>query len=67
MTPPQEHAPGTMIGFDLTVPDAESIAWGVNADLPPQWLTYIVVADLEASLQRCDGRWPARHQCPSEC
>ncbi len=95
MTPPQEHAAGTMIGFDLTVPDAESVrdfyaavvgwepepfdmggyadyfmkvpgcgatvagivhARGENADLPPQWLTYIVVEDLEASLQRCTDR-----------
>lgn len=82
--------PGTLIGFDLTVQDAESIrdfyasvvgwkpvpfpmgdhedyfmgtadgqvvagvchARGVNADLPPQWLTYVVVADLDESLRR---------------
>ena len=28
-------------------------ARGVNADLPPQWLVYIAVDDLEASMQRC--------------
>ena len=28
-------------------------ARGVNADLPAQWLMYVVVADLEASLARC--------------
>lgn len=28
-------------------------ARGVNADLPPQWLSYVVVADLDAALQRC--------------
>lgn len=28
-------------------------ARGVNADLPPQWLMYIVVTDLEASLATC--------------
>lgn len=28
-------------------------ARGPNADLPPQWLAYIVVADLDASLRRC--------------
>ena len=28
-------------------------ARGSNADLPPQWLLYIVVADLEASMQKC--------------
>ena len=26
---------------------------GVNANLPPQWLMYIVVEDLDASVQRC--------------
>ena len=31
-------------------------ARGDNADLPPQWLMYVQVDDLEASLQRCiDG------------
>lgn len=95
MSDPQHHQPGTIIGFDLTVPDAEAIrdfyaavvgwrsepfdmggyadyfmqapesgqtvagivhARGENADLPPQWLTYIVVDDLDASLERCrDG------------
>lgn len=29
---------------------------GENADLPPQWLSYVAVADLEASLQRCTER-----------
>lgn len=28
-------------------------ARGTNAALPPQWLRYIVVADLDASVQRC--------------
>lgn len=28
-------------------------ARGANAALPPQWLIYIVVADLDASLARC--------------
>lgn len=28
-------------------------ARGDNADLPPQWLIYIVVADLDASMARC--------------
>ena len=28
-------------------------ARGVNRDLPAGWLIYIVVADLEASIQRC--------------
>ena len=28
-------------------------AHGANADLPPQWLLYITVADLDRSIQRC--------------
>ena len=28
-------------------------ARGVNADVPPQWVIYIVVADLDQSLRRC--------------
>ena len=28
-------------------------ARGTNADIPPQWLIYITVADLDASLMRC--------------
>ncbi len=28
-------------------------ARGVNADLPPQWLIYVRVADLDASLAQC--------------
>jgi hypothetical protein len=30
-------------------------ARGPNADLPPQWLTYFVVADLDAALAACAG------------
>ncbi|MEZ4561372.1 MAG: hypothetical protein R2853_01375 [Thermomicrobiales bacterium] len=30
-------------------------ARGENADLPPQWLTYVVVADLEESLRRVEA------------
>jgi hypothetical protein len=88
----EKQAPGTIIGFDLTVPNAEAIrdfyaavvgwrpepfdmggyadyfmktpdgeqvvagvchARGENADMPPQWLTYVAVENLDASLQRC--------------
>lgn len=30
-------------------------ARGANAGLPPQWLIYIVVADIEASVERCEA------------
>jgi predicted enzyme related to lactoylglutathione lyase len=89
----ETRAPGTLIGLDLTVQDADGlrdfyasvVGWevepfnmgeysdyfmkapstgdtvsgicharGDNADLPPQWLTYVVVADLDESLRRVD-------------
>lgn len=31
-------------------------ARGVNANLPPQWLVYLTVANLEASIARCVER-----------
>lgn len=31
-------------------------ARGVNADLPAQWLVYIVVDDVEAAAARCEAR-----------
>jgi predicted enzyme related to lactoylglutathione lyase len=31
-------------------------ARGVNADLPPQWLVYIVVDDLDRSMEACTAR-----------
>lgn len=31
-------------------------ARGANADLPPQWLIYITVEDLEASMRKCKER-----------
>jgi predicted enzyme related to lactoylglutathione lyase len=84
------YKPGTIIGFDLTVPEAETlrdfyasvVGWkpaplslgdyddyfmetadgqvvagvcharGENADLPPQWLAYIIVPDQDESLRR---------------
>ena len=30
-------------------------ARGANADLPPCWIIYIVVADLDASLKQCEA------------
>lgn len=31
-------------------------AQGVNADMPPQWLIYIVVADVDAAAEACRQR-----------
>lgn len=43
MMPPRSKAPAGGICH----------ARGVNADLPPQWLIYITVANLTASLKTC--------------
>lgn len=45
-------------------------ARGVNADLPPVWLVYITVEDLDASMRACEARGgrvlqPARDLGPS--
>ena len=56
---PMELDMGGYADFAMTAP--ESGAWvagvcharGGNADLPPQWLVYVLVDDLEASRQRC--------------
>lgn len=88
------RVPGSLVWFDLTVPNATTmrdfysavVGWqnepldmgeysdfmmktsgnsndtpvsgicharGVNADLPPVWLIYISVTDLDASIERC--------------
>lgn len=56
------HEPVAMGGYDdfnmLARPDGERVAGvcharGSNADLPPMWLNYIVVADLDESMKAC--------------
>jgi hypothetical protein len=49
---------GGFSDFTMSPPGAEPVAGvcharGVNADLPAQWLVYVTVADLDASLERC--------------
>jgi predicted enzyme related to lactoylglutathione lyase len=44
--------------FVMSRPDGDAVAGicharGGNAGLPPQWLLYIIVADLDASLAQC--------------
>lgn len=46
MMPPGASAPAAGICY----------ARGVNAELPPQWLVYIIVADLDASIAACVER-----------
>jgi predicted enzyme related to lactoylglutathione lyase len=104
VTEHQRNPVGTIVGFDLTVPDAEAvrdfyaavIGWtatpfdmggyadyfmqppgsdepaagivharGQNANLPPYWLAYIAVADLDASIQACESLGGALISGPS--
>jgi uncharacterized protein len=50
---------GGYADYSMLAPGAEQSAAGichargVNADLPPQWLVYIVVEDVERSAARC--------------
>jgi predicted enzyme related to lactoylglutathione lyase len=56
---PQEEDMGGYRDFGMLAPS--SGAWvagichsrGMNADLPPQWMIYVAVEDLEAALSRC--------------
>lgn len=46
--------------FNMTLPGTEQPAAGIcfakgaNADLPPQWLIYIAVSDLDARIQKIE-------------
>ena len=47
--------------FMMAPPDGDPVAGvcharGTNAELPPAWLIYIVVADLDESISRCEAR-----------
>ena len=47
--------------FVMARPDGETVAGicharGVNAKLPAEWLIYVVVADLDASMKTCKAR-----------
>jgi predicted enzyme related to lactoylglutathione lyase len=53
---------GSYNDYNMTDPETGKPAAGIchargsNADLPPQWLIYIVVVDLNASLTECEAR-----------
>ena len=52
---------GDYADFMMVPPDAEPVAGvcharGTNAELPPAWLIYIVVEDLDQSISRCEAR-----------
>jgi len=56
---PVEVPMGDYSDFSMTAPGTGRAvagvchARGVNAGLPAQWLVYVTVADLDASLERC--------------
>lgn len=59
---PQPLDMGDYSDFVMLAPDGTTPVAGVchargeNAALPPQWLVYITVADLDASIARCQER-----------
>jgi predicted enzyme related to lactoylglutathione lyase len=47
--------------FAMSAPDGTTVggvchARGANAEIPRQWMVYIIVADLDASIAACDAR-----------
>ena len=59
---PSEVDMGGYADFSMNTPDSGTTitgvchARGVNADMPPAWMPYFVVADLDASVERCAAR-----------
>ena len=53
------HEMGSYHDFDIKTPKDGAIITGIcharanNANLPPQWLIYVQVADVDASAERC--------------
>lgn len=57
---PAEVDMGDYADFMMVPPDAEPVAGvcharGGNSDQPPAWIIYIVVADLDESVSRCNA------------
>lgn len=56
---PADHPMETHTDYDMRLPGTEKVVAGVchalgpNQDIPPQWMIYIAVADLDASLAAC--------------
>jgi predicted enzyme related to lactoylglutathione lyase len=52
---------GGYADFSMNTPESGTTitgvchARGVNADMPPAWMPYFTVADLDASIERCNG------------
>jgi predicted enzyme related to lactoylglutathione lyase len=56
---PENVDMGDYADFNMTMPESSTPAAGIchargdNAELPPQWLIYIVVPDADSSAARC--------------
>ena len=58
---PQGLSMGDYEDYVMTGPDGQGVAGvcharGTNAGLPPQWLMYIVVDDVDESIRQCEQR-----------
>ena len=59
---PEDVDMGEYADFNMTQPDTGEPVAGVchargsNSGLPPQWLIYIIVADLDASVEACTAK-----------
>ena len=55
------HDRGQYHDFDMATPDAGNIVTGIchakgpNANIPAQWMIYILVEDVEESIRRCQA------------
>jgi predicted enzyme related to lactoylglutathione lyase len=53
------HEMGDYVDFNVCLPDSQEVVAGIchargeNANVPPQWLIYVWVADVRASAQCC--------------
>ena len=58
---PEPVSMGDYSDYVMAPPDGQGVAGvcharGVNADIPPQWLIYITVADVDESIRQCQER-----------
>ncbi|MHC4939091.1 MAG: VOC family protein [Planctomycetota bacterium] len=57
----QDHDMGEYSDYEMVVPSTGQRVAGVchargpNAEIPPQWMLYITVADMEASIAACES------------
>ena len=54
------HDMGDYEDYEMSTPDGRRVAGvcharGVNAEVPPRWMLYVNVADLDESLKQCEA------------